>query len=354
MNRLRFAMRKRHVMSSSHVVFYKIATTCLLIFVGFIGRRMKILPENSPAIISKYLMYLALPAYVVYYMPQSIGMETLHLYWMYPIFGCILLAISDLFGYICARLWAGPGERATFRILVGLSNWVFMALAVCVPLFGEDGVRVVLLYNIGITFYIWTFGMTSFRSAVGVGELVRSLFCNVQTFALLIGTLLALFLPDVKGMEKLDAQTLADMPVYLGIITPFWETLYLVGSTALPLSIIQIGLLLGTPRPGGGKATDTRSLVLSGLLRLSAVPALTLAAQVVLYRLGFLHSKGEFISSVLVMAMPAAVLSLSVAEVYGGATRLAAKGVLWTTVASLFTAPLVTWASEKVFLAIGG
>lgn len=353
MNRLRFAMRKRSVMSSSYVVFYKIATTCLLIFVGFIGRRMKILPENSPTIISKFLIYLANPAYVVYYMPQSITRETLHLYWMYPLIGFILLAINDLFAYSAARLWARPGERATFRILVGLPNWVYMALAVCIPLFGEAGVRVVLLFNIGITFYVWTFGMTSFRSAVGLKEIFLSLFYNIQTFALALGVFLALFFPAINGMEKQNAETLASLPLYYGMITPFWETVYLVGSTALPLSILQIGMLLGTPRPGGS-VSDTKSLMLTSFLRLLAAPALTLGVLALLYKLGLTMGKAEFITAVIVMAMPAAVLSLSITEVYGGATRLAAKGIMWTNIASLLTAPLVTFVAEKLFVALSG
>ncbi len=337
-------------MISGSVVFYKIATTCLLILVGYLARRMKLLPENSVTVLSKYIMYLALPSYFVYHMQSSISMETLGANWYFPLVGILLLSLCDLFGFATAVLWAGPGERGTFRILVGLPNWIFMAMAVCEPLFGADGVRVILLYNVGVMFYFWSFGMTSFRSGVGWWRVFRQLFLNLQILANLFGFALALFVPILRGMDKLGSERLAALPWYLGVLTPFWETLTLLGSTALPLSILQIGLMLGTPRAEGlPEPIGRRSLVLSTGLRLLAAPVLSILTLVLICRLGVPLTLNEFVISVIVMSMPAAVLCLTVAEVYGGATRLAAQGVLWGTLASLATAPLLTWLAQLAY-----
>ena len=338
-------------MASSVVVFYKIATTCLLILVGFLVRRMKILPENSVTFISKYMVFMALPAYLIYYMPASISPEMMADYWYYPLVGAFLAAVLDVFGFVTAKVWAQPGERATFRMLVAFSNWVFMALAVCEPLFRADGIRMVLLYNIGIMFYFWTFGMTGFRPAVGFGEVVKKLFVNTQTVAMMLGLVVSLALPVVNGLEKLGAAGLAELPIYTGLLAPVWETIYLIGSTAMPLAILQIGLLLGGPKPEAGKS-DTKSLVIVSVLRLIAAPVLMLAVQAVLFRFGILVNRAEFVASVIIMAMPAATLCFTVAEVHGGAGRLAARSVLWTTVASLFTAPVATWMAETVYHAL--
>lgn len=335
-------------MSSSYVVFYKILTTCLLIFVGYIARRMKILPEISVSILSKYLMYLCLPCYFLFHMPSSISLETLHQYWFYPILGFVLMGLGDVASYIVARVFARPGELATFRLICAVPNWIFMALAVCVPLFHEDGLRVVLLYNMGINFYVWTFALTSFRSGVGAKEILKKLFVNIQTIGLAIGFLLALFVPMVRGMEKLTADELVALPLHIGILTPIWETVYLIGSTALPISILNIGLLLGTPAPEGERP-DGRSLGLTIVFRLLLAPVLTLGAMVVAQLLGVGMNKGEFVTSVIIMGMPAGVLCLSIVEVYGGANRLTAKCVLWGTIASLFTAPVVTGLAEWVY-----
>lgn len=335
-------------MASSVVVFYKIATTCLLIFVGYIGRRMKLLPEISTNVISRYLLYIALPCYLIYYMPSSVSRDTLGEYWHFPLLGAGLLGVSDLCGCLAARLWARPGERATFRFLVAVPNWMFMALAVCEPLFGEDGVRMVLLFNVGITFYIWTLGMTGFRAAVGWRQLMRELFLNTQTVSVAIGFALAMFFPFLRGMEKLGSRELAALPLYLGVATPVWETIFLVSETALPLSIIQIGLILGDMRKGeeGGQG---RSLLLTIGLRLIAAPAVIIAVLAAYCRLIVPLSASEFVASAIIMAMPAGVVSLSVSDMYGGAVRLAARTILWSTLASLVTAPFVTWAAQWIY-----
>ncbi|MCD8348997.1 MAG: AEC family transporter [Planctomycetaceae bacterium] len=336
-------------MISGSVVFYKIATTCLLIFAGFIARRIRILPEIAIPVLSKHVLMIATPAYVIFYMPQSISIETLHLYWYYPVVGFILIAINDLFAYGSARVLAKPGELATFRALVGLPNWVFMALAVCEPIFKDDGVRVVLLFNLGITFYVWSFGMTSFRSGGGVTGMLKELFLNAQTISALIGVVLALGCPWLRGMESLDSDALAALPWYLGLATPVWESVHLLGSTALPLSIFQIGLLLGAPARSAAEGGDPLSVFTVSVLRLLVAPLFALAALIVICRLGIGFSQAEFTVAAIVMAMPAAVAGLAVVEVYGGAGRLAAKGILWMSIASLATAPIVTHVAQYVY-----
>ncbi len=336
-------------MISGSVVFYKIATTCLLIFAGVIARRLRVLPEIAIPVLSKHVLMIATPAYVVFYMPQSISAETLHLYWYYPVVGFVLIAVNDLFAYASARFLAKPGELATFRALVGLPNWVFMALAVCEPIFRDDGVRVVLLFNLGITLYVWSFGMTSFRVGGGMAEMAKELFLNAQTVSAAIGVGLALLCPWLAGLESLDSDAVAALPWYLGLATPVWESVHLLGSTALPLSIFQIGLVLGAPAKSANEGGDPLSVLTVSVLRLLIAPVIALAALFVICRLGVGFNQAEFTVAAIIMAMPAAVAALAVVEVYGGAGRLAAKGILWMSVASLATAPIVTYLAQYVY-----
>lgn len=337
-------------MISGSVVFYKIATTCLLIFVGIVVRRAGWLPEVAISVMSKHIVYVAMPAYVIYYMPSSISVETLHLYWYYPLVGIALLGSNDIFAYLCARFLAKPGQLATFRVLVGLPNWIFMALAVCEPIFREEGVRVILLFNLGVTFYVWSFGMTSFRVEGSVKDILRELFLNIQTITAFIGVAIALLFPWVSGMEKMTSDQLTALPWYLGLVTPVWESTYLLGLTALPLSIFQIGLRLGGPAKEG-EGGDLVSIVTVSVLRLLVAPLLGLGLLVFLCRHGVAFNQAEFTTSAIVLAMPAAVACLSIVEVYGGAARLAAKSILWMSIASLATAPIITRMALYVYSA---
>lgn len=336
-------------MVSSSVVFYKIATTCLLIFAGFVARRLRLLPESAISVISKHILFIATPAYVVFYMPASISLETLHLYWYYPAVGFLLIAANDLFAYGGARLLAKPGQLPTFRLLVAVPNWVFMALAVCEPIFREEGVRVVLLFNLGIIFYVWSFGMTSFRARGTFMETAREMFINIQTVSAAIGVVLAFACPWLRGMESLGPEQLAALPWHRGVFVPLWETVYLLGGTALPLSIFQLGLLLGTPPTSADEGGDPVTLLAVSALRMLASPLLAMGIMLVLCRMGAGFTASEFVTGVVIFAMPAAVVCLVIVEVYGGTARLAAMGILWMSVASLFTTPLVTWMAQRAY-----
>lgn len=339
------------VMISGSVVFYKIASTCLIIFVGFLARRMKLLPENSLSVMSRFTMNVALPAYIVFYMPSTISMETLSRHWFFPVLGAFLIFASDMFGYGCAKIWSDGGGIGTFRMLVGFPNWMFMALAVCEPLFGDDGIRMVLLYNLGIMTYLWSFGMTSFRPGIGFWDTVKHLVLNIQMMANIVGVAIALFFPVFRGMEQLGSAELAAMPLHLGLLTPIWETVYFLGMTALPMSIFQIGVLLGAPSAATPeeKRRDNRDLAIVSALRLLAAPLISIGMLAALVKLGVSLTFNEFVISAIVMAMPAAVLCVTATETYGGRSRLAARGILWTTIASLGTAPVLTWVAQAVY-----
>ncbi len=337
-------------MVSGTVVLYKIAGTCLLILAGYIVKRLRLFPDNAANVLSRYLVYLGFPCYVLYYMPNSVTAESLAVDWRFPLLGFFLVFVADLFGYASARALARPEERATFRILVAFPNWVFMALTVCEPLFREDGVRVVLLYNIGITFYLWTFGLTSFRTAAGAADTVKQLFLNPQTIAMTIGIILAICIPSLRGLENATSDELAALPFEIGILTPIWDAVHLLATTALPVSIFQIGLLLNnSPASGGPRPSILRPMILSCALRLLAVPVLSMAVLFALHRAGVRFTFTEFMTSTIVMAMAPAVAIVSIVDLYKGAGVLAARGILWGSVLCLATAPAITWLAQKVY-----
>lgn len=341
-------------MLSSSVIFYKIASMCLLILIGYFVKRMKLLPENSLNVISHYTISIATPCLVMSYMPRCIDPDTIGQYWPYPVLGIGLVAFSDLIGLGTAKLFAPANEQATFRFLAAFPNWVFLALAVCEPLFGETGVRVVLLFNAGITVYLWSFGMTGFRPGSG-WKAAKSLVLNNQVIATVIGLILAVTIPSLANAHLLTAAELAVQPFWIGTAMSAWEAILLLGATALPLSIFQIGLRLAGSEKGGSveeltEKPNNRSLILCSAVRLLFTPILTVALLLVIIHLGFTMSHAEYLVAILICAMPTAATSLGVTDVYGGDSLLAARGVLWMTVASLATVPLVAWIANYVYV----
>lgn len=330
-------------MASGMTVFYSILSICLLIFVGFIARRMKLVPENSLSALSGFFLDVATPCYIATNMVRTVSRDTLGDSWRFVLLGFLLIALSDLIGLVSSRLWSPLAERPTFRYIIAVPNWLFLGMAVCEPLFGDAGARVVLLFNFSVTIYIWTLGMTGFRGGLG-GNAVKELVLNTQIIATLAGLALALAFPFLGAVRTLPAAEAAGLPLYLGLTASVWNTVEILGGTALPLSIFSIGLRLAAPQGAvvREKRPGNRSLLVTSAIRLLVAPAICLAVLLACFRLGFTMSQAEFVSAALIMSMPTAVASLAVAEVYGGSTLLAARAILWMTVASLFTVPAMT------------
>ncbi|MDR0361905.1 MAG: AEC family transporter [Planctomycetota bacterium] len=311
---------------------------------------MKLVPENSLSAMSRFILDIATPCFILTNMPRTISRETLGEYWHFPVLAFLLIGFSDLIGLGASRLWAARGERATFRFITAMPNWMFLGMAVIEPLFGIPGVRVVLLFNFSVTIHIWTLGMTGFRRGLG-GSVIKELFLNSQVIATMVGTILGLTIPFLAEVRGMATERLASLPTHLGLVTAAWETAELLGVTALPLSIFQIGLRLGGPQSVAvrEKTAGNRSLVIASVVRLLVSPVASIAVLALCFRLGLGMSEAEFVSAAIIMSLPTAVVALAIAEVYGGSTLLAARGILWMTVASMATVPLMTKFAQAAY-----
>lgn len=341
-------------MPADMAVFYKILETCLLIFIGLLVRRMHLLPENSLAVLGRYVLDVATPCLLATKLPSVVQADALARNWHLPILGLVLVAASDHLGGLCSRFGVPAGERITFRFVAAFGNWLYLALAVCEPVFGADGSRVVLLFNVGITLYVWSAGMLGFRKGIQ-GGMLRRMFWNGQIVATAIGLMLAIFFPGVSGLANLSGAALETLPVSIALISVLWTALTAVASTTIPLSLVQIGVRLAERgESGAGPACSRLSLWYSGVLRLVAAPALGVAILMLGQVLGLGLSRNEFLIAAIIAAMPTSVASLQAAEVYGGSTMLAARSILWTTLASMATVPAVTALARLAFAAVSG
>ena len=337
-------------MLSSSVIFFKIASMCLLMFFGYLSRRMKLVPDSFLGALSSYLLSIASPCFIIYNIPRTITRESIVAYWYFPLLGAGLLAICDIFGWASARLLVIPNRRPTFRFLIAFPNWIFLAIAVIEPLFGDEGIRMVLLFNAGINAYLWSFGLSGFKPGTG-WALMKNIFLNIQIIATVVGMGLAVGFPFVATIHDMTGAQLAELPVHLGLTAAAWEGITFIGITTLPLSIFQIGLRLAAApdeKTAGKPAIrkDNRTLAVCSTLRLIVAPVIIILTLIALIRFGLPLTEAEFLISVLIFSMPTGVTAMMIADLYGGDTLLTARTILWTTLASLGTVPVIAWLAQ--------
>ena len=204
-------------------------------------------------------------------------------------------------------------DRGVFRVMVFLSNNVFIGFPVVEAMFGPEAVFYAAISNIPFNLILYTLGVSQIQQ----GE--RPTWRKILTPPL-IATLLA----GVLYLLQFRAPTvLADIASTLGAAT-------------MPVSMIMIGTSLGI-MPLKNTFTDWRVYAAS-FLRLLVVPV---AAWAVL-RI-FIHDPMMLGVPVMIAACPSAMIIAPLCLQYGKDDSFASKIIFVSTVLSAVTVPLVAY-----------
>ena len=317
-----------------HVVFLKIAAMFLVIVAGWVARRRGFLAKEFTATLSRLVVDVAFPALVFTQMLRTVDAAALRQEWFGPLLCGLLIIAAYFVGWLLAPLFSGKPQRNTFLFLVAVPNWVFLPLPIAQALYGDGGVRTVLLSNAGAQLVLWSFGVWILHGSMR--QAAKNLWTNIGLWATGVGIVLALVFPAARDLE-----TINPMAAPLGLMLPaaLVQALALVGSLTIPLSLLAIGAQLGELTI----AVHRFPKVLWGVLlgRLLAAPLVTVAVGFVLMRLGLAIPEQTRLVLYLIAAMPVAISCSVMTERFGGDTTLAAEGIFYSTFFSLLTVPLI-------------
>ena len=221
-------------------------------------------------------------------------------------------------------------KRGIAELLLIFGNTGFMAIPIMQALYGDVAVFYISILNIPFNFLIYTYGVFLLgrdrRAQVGLsGDVTRfspksllspGIICSVFALVMFFGHI--------------------HFPAVLA------ETFSFVGGVTPPLSMLIIGSILAE-YPLKNIFSGLRiKLLLSAKLLLFPVAALALA------KLFFTDSVIVGIIT-LIFSMPCASLCTMLSKEYGVNTDVASSGVVFTTVTSIFTIPLVYFALSRFF-----
>jgi hypothetical protein len=233
-----------------------------------------------------------------------------------PLAGFGLTLASLVTGWYAARalgLTHGHGLR-TFALTVGLTNYSYLPLPLLDAMFGPESRAVLLVHNVGVEAAVWTGGVlvvTGLSPRQGWRKLL-----NAPAVALVVAL----------------AANLTGAVAYLP--GPLLTLIHGLASFAIPLGLIMSGVSIQPHLDDPRQLINARVTLTAWLLRLGVLPWIFLLAA------RYLPASVE-LKRVLVMqaAMPAAVISVIIARVYGGRPLVAVQIVLGTTALALFTIP---------------
>lgn len=274
------------------MISFVLIAICIL--VGYIFNYKKLLPPQSHKGINVWIIYVALPAVSLKYIPQINWNYTM----LVPVIGPILVWIG---AYVFVKIitYKRNLSKATIGALylcTGLSNTSFVGFPLITAYFGEPQISIAVICD-QVTFVL--------LSTVGIAMAIRHSDKNTLTTNLVIkkmvsfpplwGCLLAFILPHFMNLE------------------PFMPLFDKLAGTVAPLALFSIGLQLKL----SGLKNDWKAILSILGYKLILAPALVLILVYVLNIKGLSSNIAVFEA-----AMPTLLTASVVADEYHLNTKL--------------------------------
>lgn len=228
------------------------------------------------------------------------------------------VAILFGIGLLGARLFRlPPTTRAIHSCMSAFGNVIFLGYPLITALYGQEGLFYAIVYALVNDGIVWTVGLL-FIAGTGEGKARAGLskLINPNTIAFAVALIML-----ALGLKLPNA---------------LHETLATVGSMTTPLSMLFIGITLGTiPLKGIYKRYSIYVIVVFKMILLPAI------MMVLLMRLPL----DRTLLGVLLLeaAMPGQTVLTIIANEFGSDDRYAAECIFITTVFSLLTLPCLYW-----------
>ncbi len=278
-------------------------------------RKVGILKATYDAWIFRIIFWVMAPCFIL---DRMLGAEILRNYYTLGIgigLGFALIMAGILVGYLVGKaigLEHGHGMR-TFALAAGCQNYGYTAVPVVQILWGSSALAVLFVHNIGVEIAIWSFGVMLLS---GDRKIKWKRMINGPIIAVVIGLILVMLRVDDK------------------VTGPFRGVISMAGIGAFPIALVMTGAammdLVGTEKP------SWKIIFGSILVRMILVPILIIASAKCI-------PMSLELKQVLVVqaAMPAAMVPILLAKIYGGRPAVAVQIVIATTVISLFSLPFI-------------
>lgn len=300
------------------LVIYQLLTMILLMMVGVILNKKKMLSESNAKGLSIVLTRVAVPANMIILMQRPYSHEI----WIGFLKTCsttfLMCSLSALLFFVIGKalkmqfpelgLFAGGGVY---------SNVIFMGQPLIMAMYGEEG----LIFCVAVMFTcnIFLFTVCSVLFAIGsgkqksVGRMLKEAFINLICISAVIGVFC--FVNSIT------------------LPAPIRDALQFSANTTVCLSMIYIGSLLAAANIK--EIFQDKLVYIFSFVTLIVIPMLTKVV-------AGLFLDGIALSVLVVlMGTPAAAALPSFAEIYGNDEKRASEFVFVSTIFSVMTLPLV-------------
>lgn len=301
-------------MELAMITAQQVAVLFILIGLGAIAAKARLLRPEGKQTLSNLLVYLVVPAMIINSYRMDFSMEILH-----NLMAAFLLStFAILLGLAITMLLTTrrKDERMPiFRFACVFSNAGYMGLPLISALFGSEGLLYASAYFTMFNLLLWTVGYSMVSGSSNPKEIARSLLHTPVIYAIIVGIAIYLF--------QIPLPTLITQPMEF------------LGGMNTPISMVITGMLIAS---GDLRRTLTDKHIWTlAVVRMLLIPVLSIAAFAVLG----LFRYGMTTQVVLLLeCCPAAAITSVFAVQFGHDEQFAAGSVVLTTLLSIVFLPL--------------
>lgn len=293
------------------MVLEKILSIFVIIAIGFIAKKLKVVDASFLRGLSAFMMNIALPFAFLASLDRSIPKSVLPELGIMALWSIAIHVAAIGFATFAYRRFP-ENKRKILSFITVFTNCAFMGLPVAQSVAGTKGVMFASIYNLMYGILIYTYGVSLFQEKADPDRWKTVLF-NPGIVAIAIGIILW-FLPF-----SLPSFLLESMSLMAKLQTPL--AMFVVGANIANISIERI--------------LPEKALVTAIMVRLLVIP---LAVYGVIKLTGSTGIAPEI--ALLMTAMPAGAQTVVIAEKMNGDSAFASEVVFATTVLSIFTIPV--------------
>lgn len=299
----------------------------VLIGVGYLLAKCKILPSSTTVPFSRILLNVALPCSIFNSLQRAYDPAFLtDILWVLLI-GFVLMTGLLFLGRQAAKvLCIDRSHRGVWAYAASYSNFGFMGFPIILTFFGEAGLALAGVFALPANILFYSYGAATVKMDVPAAQehaAKEPLWKKVVTpvnIACLLG-ILFYFL-------RITAPA--------AVATPMTH----LANLTTPLSMIVTGMNLAGGNPA--RIFSNREAIMASVIRLIAAPLLVFGLFQLLFV--FVPSFNPFIMGIFVVlfAMPSASVVSILAELYGADKVFASEIVFLTSLLSIITIPVIS------------
>ena len=313
-------------------VLTPVLTLLLIIGIGYLARRYNILSQDSIQGISKFVLYVSLPALIlVSSISQQYDPDKIKLFYLLIAASVIYYLVSIVISFMIPRLICSKqSDIGIYRFILVFPSAIFFAFPLIEILLGKSYIFYAAVFN--LPYFLLTFSLgiwlmvSPFKNDVPIKLNPIRIFLNFAFIATLIG----LFMYFTSNTIPYD------------ITHPPLQTLDLLGKTATPLALIVTGAYLFEVK--------IMSLIQNARHWCVAIARLILLPLLVFAVLNCIPDmpKTALAIAVIIASMPAAVQTVIIAAEYNANPKTASEIILMTTILAAITIPIILLITDII------